>query len=140
MDDQEKPQHQSAPPYQHPTYPPSPYHQPSHEQQTYQQPQTYQQTQPHVQPQPYPPQPYQQPLYPAPNQQPIYVVQNQPSNLEVGERYRSQLWAMCARGAHDPETRYGCGGIVIAIIFFPLGLIALAVDRQKKCARCGIRM
>ncbi|KAK7466084.1 hypothetical protein VKT23_004809 [Stygiomarasmius scandens] len=121
MDHQEKQHDHSVPPYQNAQYPPAPYQQPSYEQQPQQQP-------------------YQQPPYPpAAGQHPSYVMQSQPA-LEAGDQYRSQLWAMCARGAHDPETKYGCGGIVIAILLFPFGLIALFIDRERRCARCGVRL
>ncbi|KAF8342193.1 uncharacterized protein EI90DRAFT_3116130 [Cantharellus anzutake] len=40
-------------------------------------------------------------------------------------------------GGHAYMRRYGVAGIIIAIIFFPIGLIALSVDTQEVCTRCG---
>ncbi|KIK66852.1 hypothetical protein GYMLUDRAFT_913406 [Collybiopsis luxurians FD-317 M1] len=55
-----------------------------------------------------------------------------------GEQYQTQLLALCAQGNHDPETKYGACGIITAICCFPIGLICLFTDRQKRCARCKV--
>jgi len=40
-------------------------------------------------------------------------------------------------GTHVPETRYGCLGVIAAIIWFPLGIGLCLLDRRVRCERCG---
>ncbi|KAI0701794.1 hypothetical protein BC835DRAFT_1264570, partial [Cytidiella melzeri] len=49
------------------------------------------------------------------------------------------VMARCARGEHDPETKYGLFGILCAILCFPCGLICLCTDKKRRCVRCGDR-
>ncbi|KAI0696020.1 hypothetical protein BC835DRAFT_1272470 [Cytidiella melzeri] len=64
------------------------------------------------------------------------------SNVEtqMGSQYQAQLLARCARGEHDVEKKYGPCGIITAVICFPIGLIALFIDVERKCSRCGVRL
>ncbi|KAH8104755.1 hypothetical protein BXZ70DRAFT_614152 [Cristinia sonorae] len=57
--------------------------------------------------------------------------------MMTGSQFQQELWARCARGDHDYETKYGIGGIILGILFFPIGLICLFMDVEKKCTRCG---
>ncbi|KAF9269600.1 hypothetical protein L218DRAFT_278631 [Marasmius fiardii PR-910] len=116
--------------YPQQAYPQSPYPQPPPPQQLNSQ-QSVPQQQPYP-PQPYPPQPY------PPQQQPgAYNVQQQ---IAMGEAYRANLYAQCAQGIHTPKTNYGVAGIILAVLCFPIGLICLFMDVERKCERCGIRM
>ncbi|KAF7763662.1 hypothetical protein Agabi119p4_8199 [Agaricus bisporus var. burnettii] len=45
--------------------------------------------------------------------------------------------ALCQQGHHAITTRYGPCGIITAVILFPIGLLALLVDVEKRCTRCG---
>ncbi|TFY72688.1 hypothetical protein EVG20_g354 [Dentipellis fragilis] len=72
----------------------------------------------------------------SPRNQPPYDPQTQ----WLGEQYRSQLLARCAQGDHDVSTSFGLCGILCAILLFPLGLICLCIDTEKKCSRCGVRL
>ncbi|KAM6501912.1 hypothetical protein JOM56_001889 [Amanita muscaria] len=45
--------------------------------------------------------------------------------------------AICAEHGHIPITTHGAMGIFLAIFCFPLGLIALFMDRRTTCNRCG---
>ncbi|KAJ3490674.1 hypothetical protein NLI96_g1243 [Meripilus lineatus] len=65
------------------------------------------------------------------------IVQVQP---DLGTQYQQQLFARCARGDHDVTVRYGPCGIIAAIVFFPIGLIFLFLDVERKCARCGANL
>ncbi|EJF63337.1 hypothetical protein BD309DRAFT_853676 [Dichomitus squalens] len=47
------------------------------------------------------------------------------------------VFALCAQGNHDVTTRYGMVGILTAIFCFPIGLLALLVDKERRCVRCG---
>ncbi|KAF5315623.1 hypothetical protein D9611_004771 [Ephemerocybe angulata] len=58
----------------------------------------------------------------------------------IGEEYRSGLLAQCAQGNHDRKTTFGVCGIITAVICFPIGLIALCIDTEDRCARCGVRL
>jgi len=58
----------------------------------------------------------------------------------IGQAYRDKLFALCARGDHDRVVKYGTSGIILAIIFFPIGLGCLLADRYARCARCGVRL
>ncbi|KIY52412.1 hypothetical protein FISHEDRAFT_7177, partial [Fistulina hepatica ATCC 64428] len=60
------------------------------------------------------------------------------SAAQLGESYQSELFAQCARGVHDPTSKYGVCGIITAILLFPVGLICLFADREKRCARCRV--
>ncbi|KAH9969274.1 hypothetical protein BGW80DRAFT_638035 [Lactifluus volemus] len=40
-------------------------------------------------------------------------------------------------GEHVPETRYGCLGVLAAIVWFPLGIGLCLLDRRVRCERCG---
>ncbi|KAH9180641.1 hypothetical protein EDB89DRAFT_2224388 [Lactarius sanguifluus] len=71
---------------------------------------------------------------PGPGQQPAS------QNWVAGEQYRNQMFARCARGDHDVVTSFGLCGIICAILLFPIGLIFLCIDTEKKCARCGVRL
>ncbi|KAF7763663.1 hypothetical protein Agabi119p4_8200 [Agaricus bisporus var. burnettii] len=45
--------------------------------------------------------------------------------------------ALCQQGHHDITTSYGPCGIITAVCCFPIGLLALLVDVEKRCTRCG---
>ncbi|KAI5892060.1 uncharacterized protein SCHCODRAFT_02502932 [Schizophyllum commune H4-8] len=71
--------------------------------------------------------------YPPQAQQPMSIAQ-------VGEQYQAELFAKCAQGSHVVKKHYGTCGIVWAIVCFPLGLICLCRDREKRCVRCNVRI
>ncbi|KAM5534993.1 hypothetical protein V8D89_011366 [Ganoderma adspersum] len=52
-------------------------------------------------------------------------------------QYQQQLFTMCANGNHDVVTKYGMVGILTAVFCFPIGLLALLVDKERRCVRCG---
>ncbi|KAJ7070450.1 hypothetical protein B0H15DRAFT_966299 [Mycena belliarum] len=84
---------------------------------------------------PQPPQGYKEPLPQG------YAAQPQMMNpAQAGEMYRAQLFAQCAQGIHQPSTKYGMCGIITAVLCFPCGLIALFIDTEQKCDRCGIKL
>jgi len=58
----------------------------------------------------------------------------------AGQQYRDGLLAQCAQGIHQRTTSYGMVGIIMAIACFPCGLIALFLDVENKCARCGVNL
>ncbi|KDQ60988.1 hypothetical protein JAAARDRAFT_191111 [Jaapia argillacea MUCL 33604] len=109
---------------------------------------------------PYPPQPYPSPNAPplggplggslggplgGPLASPPMGTPAMPMNpaqrdIQLGQEYQQRLLAQCARGMHDSKTDYGIGGIIAAIVCFPIGLICLCVDRETKCTRCGVRL
>ncbi|KAI0789694.1 hypothetical protein C8Q75DRAFT_806854 [Abortiporus biennis] len=63
-----------------------------------------------------------------------------PSNnydLAMGQQFQQSMYARCARGDHDVVTKYGVCGIAAAVILFPIGLLFLLIDRERRCARCG---
>ncbi|KAF5371907.1 hypothetical protein D9757_010598 [Collybiopsis confluens] len=84
-------------------------------------------------------------VYPQVN--PGIPPQNMMGAVQMGQNYQAQLFAMCAQGVHDPQTKYGklislpvalsrklnfsvlpsigVGGIIAAVLCFPLGLIGL---------------
>ncbi|KAI0306485.1 hypothetical protein B0F90DRAFT_1623531 [Multifurca ochricompacta] len=64
--------------------------------------------------------------------------QSIPPDEWAGQQYRNQ--PLCARGDHDVTTGFGLCGIICAILLFPIGLIFLCIDTEKKCARCGVRL
>ncbi|KAI8986061.1 hypothetical protein BD414DRAFT_461442 [Trametes punicea] len=57
-----------------------------------------------------------------------------------GAQYQERLMAMCASGNHDIEKHHGIAGIIGAIICFPIGLLCLLLDVEKRCVRCGVRV
>ncbi|KAI0092081.1 hypothetical protein BDY19DRAFT_928230 [Irpex rosettiformis] len=57
----------------------------------------------------------------------------------VGMMYQEELMARCARGQHDPQTKFGLLGILCAIFCFPCGLLCLCADRESRCVRCGVQ-
>ncbi|PBK78339.1 hypothetical protein ARMSODRAFT_947232 [Armillaria solidipes] len=83
------------------------------------------------QPQPPPQQSYNmQPPQPPPPRTPA----------QIGDEYRSALYAQCAAGVHEPTTKFGVCGIITAVVCFPIGLICLFIDTEQKCNRCGIKL
>ncbi|KAJ4475217.1 hypothetical protein C8J55DRAFT_517635 [Lentinula edodes] len=93
-------------------------------------------------------QPPQSAVQPQPLVQPPPVTLPQPEMLpphvmsveQAGEQYRTQLFAQCAQGIHDPDTKYGVCGIITAVVCFPIGLICLFTDTEQRCHRCGVRL
>ncbi|RXW19584.1 hypothetical protein EST38_g6274 [Candolleomyces aberdarensis] len=77
-----------------------------------------------------------------PPQPPMIVVTEQTplTAAERGELYRSELYGRCAAGIHEPSTRFGPCGIVTAIVCFPIGLLCLLVDNERRCTVCGVRL
>ncbi|KAF8233672.1 hypothetical protein L208DRAFT_1265799 [Tricholoma matsutake] len=59
---------------------------------------------------------------------------------QLGEEYRAELYARCAKGIHQPQRKYGACGIITAILCFPIGLICLFTDSSKVCSQCGVRL
>jgi len=82
----------------------------------------------------YPMQPQQYPTMTAPVYNPMAI------QAAVGEQYHQGLFAQCATGNHDRDTKYGACGIITAVICFPIGLLALFIDREVRCARCSVRL
>jgi len=62
------------------------------------------------------------------------------TGANLGTDFQNQLYARCARGEHDVVVKYGPCGIITAIACFPIGLIALLIDKEEKCIRCGQRV
>lgn len=62
------------------------------------------------------------------------------SEAELGRQYQQQLYARCARGDHEVETKHGAMGIICAVFLFPIGLLCLFMDVKRKCTRCGIEL
>ncbi|KZV69031.1 hypothetical protein PENSPDRAFT_581602, partial [Peniophora sp. CONT] len=54
--------------------------------------------------------------------------------------YHTPVLIRCAQGEHEVTTTFGLCGIICAVLIFPLGLICLCLDSEKKCARCGTRI
>ncbi|KAF9447215.1 hypothetical protein P691DRAFT_671954 [Macrolepiota fuliginosa MF-IS2] len=46
---------------------------------------------------------------------------------------------LCQQGQHARTRKYGACGIITAILLFPIGLIALFLDVEEYCTRCGTR-
>ncbi|KXN87331.1 hypothetical protein AN958_08956 [Leucoagaricus sp. SymC.cos] len=46
---------------------------------------------------------------------------------------------LCAQGNHARTRKYGPCGLITAIVLFPIGLLALLVDVEEYCVRCGTR-
>jgi len=65
--------------------------------------------------------------------QPIIIA---PTAAQIGDHYRAEMYAQCARGQHQRKVTYGVCGIIIAIILFPIGLLAMLADRREECTRC----
>ncbi|KAK7692010.1 hypothetical protein QCA50_005415 [Cerrena zonata] len=63
---------------------------------------------------------------------------SQTGKTEIRNQFQAQLFARCARGDHEIIKKYGKGGIICAVICFPVGWICLLLDVQKKCSRCGV--
>ncbi|VDC00649.1 unnamed protein product [Peniophora sp. CBMAI 1063] len=70
---------------------------------------------------------------PDPRQYPAY-------DMGMGPPFNSQLLIRCAQGEHEVTTTFGLCGIICAVLIFPLGLICLCLDSEKKCSRCGTRI
>ncbi|KAJ3514946.1 hypothetical protein NLJ89_g2065 [Agrocybe chaxingu] len=62
------------------------------------------------------------------------------TNVALGSQYQAELFGRCARGYHEPTTKFGPCGIITAIFCFPIGLLCLFADRHKQCARCGAHL
>ncbi|TFK54835.1 hypothetical protein OE88DRAFT_1653353 [Heliocybe sulcata] len=84
---------------------------------------------------------------PSPTAHSIASPQLSPEMQEaaIGSQYQQRsalllVLARCARGDHDATTSYGAGGIITAVICFPIGLLCLAADKEVKCTRCGVRL
>ncbi|KIK08282.1 hypothetical protein K443DRAFT_85829 [Laccaria amethystina LaAM-08-1] len=74
-----------------------------------------------------------------PSQPPPAYPTSQPiSAAAKGEQYHQELLARCAAGQHEYTTRFGPCGIITAIFCFPIGLICLFKDSERRCTRCGI--
>ncbi|KAH9987027.1 hypothetical protein BJV74DRAFT_885765 [Russula compacta] len=94
-------------------------------------------------------QPKGQPLMLADNPQLVYgATSSEPTvyyyhDPRTGQRIASLLppdhpQMVCLQsGAHVPETRYGCLGLLAAIVWFPLGIGICLLDRRVRCERCG---
>ncbi|CAA7262644.1 unnamed protein product [Cyclocybe aegerita] len=92
--------------------------------------------------QPVPPQAHQAQTPSVPP--PVYAAAPPPmgpqpviTNVALGSQYQAELFGRCARGYHEPTTKFGPCGIISAIFCFPLGLICLFADTHKQCSRCG---
>ncbi|KAK0463962.1 uncharacterized protein EV420DRAFT_1638880 [Desarmillaria tabescens] len=112
---------QPEPQYQHPSQPPPEYGRGMYP----------------GQPQPPPPQQQSYNMHP-PQQPPPQAPPKTPA--QIGEEYRSALYAQCAAGVHEPTTKFGICGIITAVVCFPIGLICLFMDTEQKCNRCGIKL
>ncbi|KAI0335799.1 hypothetical protein GY45DRAFT_1316525 [Cubamyces sp. BRFM 1775] len=82
----------------------------------------------------------QQYYYGAPPPGAGYPPQAAPPVQNVGAQYQEQLLAMCASGNHDVQKKHGIAGIIAAILFFPIGLLCLVADVEKRCVRCGAHL
>lgn len=76
---------------------------------------------------------------------PTVVVEHRymmPEDMEAqaGRRYHDQLLARCAKGQHEATTKFGPCGIITSVIMFPIGLLCLMVDQEKRCSRCGAKI
>ncbi|KAJ3099800.1 hypothetical protein HDU96_010553 [Phlyctochytrium bullatum] len=111
---------------------------------------------PYAQPVPPVPSPYVQPVppVPSPNTQPVptpypahpvpshhVTVQSQypmqPSHNDVKVTAHGFGVQMCsAGGVHDIKDEFTCPGIVLAILFFPIGLVFCFLLREKQCRKC----
>ncbi|KAI0826900.1 hypothetical protein BC628DRAFT_1338725 [Trametes gibbosa] len=69
------------------------------------------------------------PPQPGPPQAPL---------LSAGAQYQQQLFAMCAAGNHDIQSKHGIAGIIGAIVFFPIGLLCLMADTEKRMKTCSV--
>ncbi|KAJ2914013.1 hypothetical protein MD484_g6390, partial [Candolleomyces efflorescens] len=82
------------------------------------------------------------PVIMTPPQAPMIVVAEGVSMTaaERGELYRSELYGRCAAGVHEPSTKFGPCGIITAIVCFPIGLLCLLVDNERRCTVCGVKL
>jgi len=46
----------------------------------------------------------------------------------------------CIHDGHVPHSRFGIGGVVAAVLLFPLGFWKLMADREVSCIRCGMTL
>jgi hypothetical protein len=46
----------------------------------------------------------------------------------------------CMHEGHVPHSKFGIGGIIAAVCWFPLGFWMLMADRDVICARCGMML
>jgi len=44
----------------------------------------------------------------------------------------------CSVGQHAYRFHYGPCGIIASVILFPIGLVFLLIDRERRCVRCGV--
>ncbi|EMD37349.1 hypothetical protein CERSUDRAFT_83127 [Gelatoporia subvermispora B] len=64
-------------------------------------------------------------------------------NPKTGEQIVSYLppyhpeMVCVQKGEHVEQTKYGCAGLTLAFLFFPLGIGFCMLDRKIKCKRCG---
>ncbi|TFK76282.1 hypothetical protein BDN72DRAFT_830832 [Pluteus cervinus] len=54
-------------------------------------------------------------------------------------RFRPML-PPCEYGYHQPRVEFGLCGILAAIFCFPIGLLCLCLDTDRRCVRCGMLM
>ncbi|KAI5833942.1 hypothetical protein K523DRAFT_231657 [Schizophyllum commune Tattone D] len=85
------------------------------------------------------------PAYPEPSYEAHARTPTPPSApkltpAQIGEQFRAELYAQCAQGEHDPTRKHGVCGIITAVLLFPLGIICLFLDTEKRCARCGVKV
>jgi hypothetical protein len=45
---------------------------------------------------------------------------------------------VCLQKGHERNSSFGLVGILAAILWFPLGVACLFVDRKVRCTRCGV--
>ncbi|KAL4240823.1 hypothetical protein ACF0H5_001611 [Mactra antiquata] len=64
-------------------------------------------------------------------QQPTQVVTTQPTTVVAGG------CPTCGVGRVDDS--FTTVGIILAILFFPLGILCCLLMKEKKCDRCGAR-
>ncbi|KAJ7463985.1 hypothetical protein FB451DRAFT_1561923, partial [Mycena latifolia] len=57
--------------------------------------------------------------------------------VQPGMSYSAQMFAQCEQGNHQMKTKYGMFGLITAIACFPCGILALFIDNEQKCERCG---
>ncbi|XP_052786987.1 brain protein I3-like [Mya arenaria] len=113
-------QKQHPPPYQ----PPGPGYGPPQGQQGYPPPQGYG---------PPPPQGYAQP--------PPMMAAQQSSNVVVVQAGGNTVIGACGRcGNGVAVENYSIIGIIIAIVFFPLGIICCLMMTERHCSSCGAPM
>ncbi|KAH9128404.1 hypothetical protein AeMF1_001440 [Aphanomyces euteiches] len=102
----------------------------------------YQAPQPGVYPaQAFPNQPPPQVAQAVPVQQPQYVVmQTQPQVVAGGEFIvvPGQILTASGHCAHVVQTNeFTCPGIVLGILFFPIGILCCLLLTERRCVHCG---